>query len=662
MAHDTASSAPTDVAPSIFADSVITDSVIADSVITDSVLEQLDGPHDKKERIKWLLRKLNPVSPRARTDIRIIRNYFRADKHAKEEVKDTHKHPEILQVAHVRTGVGLCPEEIAFAAERKEHVRRHFARYLDLDPETVNPDDIPTVALGGSGGGFRSMIGFLAYSAEMKKMGLWELLTYVAGVSGSCWSIAAYFTFGDLSMEKVLEHCKRRFHPHHPLSDDAIRAVLSTPGAVDLLIGPLDIKDNTGLNVVPMDYYAVLVNGHIFLHDEEEMPDDVAPSETSAGFREEWFKWTNAQQHLKNGAEPLPILTAIRHDRPWKYWVDKEDPFQPDERYFKTKDPSSYAWWQWYEMTPFEIGCDELEAWVPTWAFGRPFDSGTSTLGLPEHSLALLLGLCTSAPAGSMSSYIAVIKRNLPGNFFGRQIHDLALLISRLWGKHSTAVFEGHHPLHACNEHNFCYHLTKERPPGIQNSPRIHLIDSGIDNNCPTYVMLHPEREVDVILNMDASSDVEKDQQERIDQIGGRRGIKFTRRWPDDTPYAQIFDGVLSGKPETVVDSYGKTVPTPPGPICRHECSMVYMPLLPNEKAVPGFNPCKEKFSSSYNLVWTPEQIETLVKVSVANAKAAEPVVKKVLREAYEKKKALREASSASSTQDAHSPGSSTPG
>lgn len=114
------------------------------------------------------------------------------------------------------------------------------------------------------------------------------------------------------------------------------------------------------------------------------------------------------------------------------------------------------------------------------------------------------------------------------------------------------------------------------RPPGLENSPRIHLIDSGMDNNCPTYVLLHPKREVDVIINMDASSDVQKDTfQERVDQIGSRRGLKFTKRHdikPGDDGkdpnrfnglYAQLYDGKPSQRPETVVDSYGRTVVNP---------------------------------------------------------------------------------------------------
>ena len=128
----------------------------------------------------------------------------------------------------------------------------------------------------------------------------------------------------------------------------------------------------------------------------------------------EWFKWSNAQKYLADGKEPLPILTAIRHERPWNDWADKEHAFKTEDYSREEHSAAKDAWFQWFEMTPFEVGCDELEAYVPIWGFGRPFEEGKSTMQLPEHSLALLLGLCTSAPAGPMTSYIATLKRNLP--------------------------------------------------------------------------------------------------------------------------------------------------------------------------------------------------------------------------------------------------------
>ncbi|RDW87363.1 lysophospholipase-1 [Coleophoma crateriformis] len=627
----------------------------------DGTRDEEDKSHSSvKDKVKGLWNdKVKPAFPEAVADISIIEKAIKVERSVKQNINNVVRYPEVLKVAEVRKGLDLGLEERRFLDMRKVHVRNSFAQYLNLDPAEVHPEDVPIIGFGGSGGGFRAMIGVLGYCQKMKQTGLWDLFTYVAGVSGACWSLAAYYTFGKASMERVIENCKERLHPHHPLSSDAIRKLLTAPDSSYVTLGPLVQKHYSGLHTVAMDFYSVFITGYIFLHQDPPSTQDVA------GLNHDWYKWTSAREHLENGEEPLPIITAIRHERPWKDWEDKDQPFkEPDHSALEHKAAKD-AWFQWYEMTPFEVGCDELEAWVPTWGFGRPYVEGKSTMQLPEQSLSLLLGLATGAPAGPLSSYISTIKRQLPPGFIGNTIEDIASKITHFWGKQGTEEFQNHHPLHASNEHNFVFHLTKLQqgqfyPSGIENSPRIHLVDSGMDNNCPTYVLLHPSREVDVILNMDASSDVQKDTfQERVDQIGSRRGLKFTKRSdikagtdkndPDRFKglYAQVYDGKLIDRPPTVVDSYGNTVTNPPAPICHHECTMVYMPLLPNERAVPDFDPSTAKFSGSYNLVWTPEQIDMLVRVCIQNFKNGEETIKTTLMEAWMKKKEMREAAEA---------------
>ncbi|KAF8851062.1 putative cytosolic phospholipase A2 [Acephala macrosclerotiorum] len=601
---------------------------------------------------------IKPAFPEATTDISILKSALTIQSNTKSDIHDTTRYPEVAHIAEVRRGLNLCSSERRFLADRNLRVRTAFAKYLGLNPEDVHPDDIPIVGFGGSGGGFRALIAMLGYSEEMKRSGLWDVLTYVAGVSGSCWALAAYYTFGEASMARTIDNYKHRLSPHHPLSADAIRKLLTTHDGPYATLAPVAIKQHSGLHAVPMDYYSVFLTGYVFIHADRETGKDVA------GHRKTWYKWSQAIEHLQHSSEPLPILTAIRHERPWKDWVDKDNAFSSDFAEDE-KNQEKDAWFQWFEMTPFEVGCDELEAWVPTWGFGRPFEVGRSTIQLPEQSLSLLLGLATGAPAGPLESYLATIKRALPQNFIGESVKGVASKVSKMWGKKGTEEFTNHHPLHASNEHNFLYHYSKlepgqVRPPGLENSPRIHLVDAGMDNNCPTYPLLRPEREVDVILNMDASSDVLKDTfVERADQIGSRRGLKFTKRNPELKPkqnekvpdrfqgmYAQIYDGTLCERPATVKDSYGHTVTNPPAPTCHQDCTMIYMPLLPNEKAIPDFDPSTAKFSGSYNLVWTPEQIDMLVKLSAQNFRDGEATIKQTLREAWLRKKAIREGNS----------------
>ncbi len=69
---------------------------------------------------------------------------------------------------------------------------------------------------------------------------------------------------------------------------------------------------------------------------------------------------------------------------------------------------------------------------------------------------------------------------------------------------------------------------------------------------------------------------------------------------------------------------------------------LVYCPLLPNPTN-PGYDPSTAPFSNSYNLVWTPAQVETLLKTAQANVELyALERIKQVMRRVYYDKKAAR--------------------
>lgn len=273
--------------------------------------------------------------------------------------------PEVAHVAKVRRGPELCPEEQTYLAARRIHVRDHFASYMGVEPDQVHPDDVPIIGFGGSGGGYRAMLGFLGYVQGLQQTGLWELVTYIAGVSGSCWTLGALYTMADGDARKLVDHCKKRLSPNHPLSPDAIHELLSTPQADYQVLGPLVQKHKSGLHIVAMDLYSVFTTGYLFMQDDPLLKTDGHEHEDGAGSRRCWWKWSHAQKHLLNGAAPLPLLTAIRHERPWKDWSDPEHPFKEEDDSDKEYREAGDAWFQWFEMSPFEVGCDEIEAVGP---------------------------------------------------------------------------------------------------------------------------------------------------------------------------------------------------------------------------------------------------------------------------------------------------------
>ncbi len=74
------------------------------------------------------------------------------------EAQDPYCHPEITLGSKVRLGKGLCNEEIQFAQRRKIHTARALARYLEIPESEIDPQDVPTIAICGSGGGLRALV------------------------------------------------------------------------------------------------------------------------------------------------------------------------------------------------------------------------------------------------------------------------------------------------------------------------------------------------------------------------------------------------------------------------------------------------------------------------------------------------------------------------
>ena len=59
-----------------------------------------------------------------------------------------------------------------------------------INNHRVNDDDylkVPTIAVLGSGGGFRAMVSLSGVFCALKDMGVLDCVTYVSGLSGSAW-------------------------------------------------------------------------------------------------------------------------------------------------------------------------------------------------------------------------------------------------------------------------------------------------------------------------------------------------------------------------------------------------------------------------------------------------------------------------------------------
>lgn len=158
------------------------------------------------------------------------------------------------------------------------------------------------------------------------------------------------------------------------------------------------------------------------------------------------MKVSNQRSYVEDGAQPMPIYTAVRHEIP-------DAPADlGDAKKGRFSGKQHFDYFQWFEWTPYEFFCDELNAGIPTWAMGRRFNMGRTVwrdndLALPELRIPLMLGIWGSAFCATLSHYYKEIRPIIKAGGLGK-------LDALLSGKDEDLVKV--HPIDPAVIPNFC--------------------------------------------------------------------------------------------------------------------------------------------------------------------------------------------------------------
>ncbi|ROT43042.1 FabD/lysophospholipase-like protein [Sodiomyces alkalinus F11] len=627
------------------------------------------------------------------------------------EAHDPFIHPEIRHSASVRVSNQLCDEEKEFLARRKKVTRAALARFLGIDEHDIHPDDVPVIATCGSGGGLRALVAGSGSLLAADEDGLFDCVTYTAGVSGFCWLQALYFsTIGRRSLPRVVEHIKSRSNIHIAYPPVAFHSLISAPTNKYLLSGLVEkLRGDPRATFGLVDIYGLLLAARYLVPRGE------------LGVCSRDFKLSSQREHIQYGQNPLPIYTAVRHEIPG---LDNAGRPASDES--AKKEGQKEAWFQWFEVTPYELFCEEFGAGIPTWAMGRKFYKGVDVspekgFHLPEIRMPFLMGVFGSAFCATLSHYYREIRPlvrsitgfgTLDGVISGRYYNDLSKV----------------HPIDPGTVANFAHgmhgKLPPTVPPSIYDREYLELMDAGMSNNLPIYPLLRPGRNVDVLIAFDASADIKTDNWLAVaDGYACQRKIKgwpIGIGWPkpDETP-AQHVKQLEEAEAATTAEAHVKlqeakqhqkaaekaqdsqnknngksaasqsaesseankfspgkpgsgdlgyctvwvgtmqesTTESPPPPsraltddeaateLSRPDAGLavVYLPLLANPSRVPGINPGTTDFLSTWNFVYTPEQVDQVVELARANYDAGRGQIRETLRAVYLRKKKARE-------------------
>ncbi|KAH4022436.1 lysophospholipase [Parastagonospora nodorum] len=586
--------------------------------------------------------------------------------------------PEIVWDASVRISDELCKEEKAFRQKRAHFTKAALARYLDIPEDTIHPDDIPIIAMCGSGGGLRALVAGTSSYLSTKEQGLFDCVTYTAGVSGSCWLQTLYYSdITGQSHARLIRHLKNRLGIHIAFPPDALELLVSAPTNKYLLSALVEkAKGIPEAEFGIVDIYGALLAARLLIPKGE-----LSVSEYD-------FKVSNQRRFTDDGSNPLPIYTAVRHEIPLAEQASMTDRVAAEAKARRE------AWFQWFEFTPYEMWCEELSAGIPTWAIGRQFDKGRTVwrengLALPEVRVPLLMGIWGCAFCATLSHYYKEIRPVLTG------LTGFSSLDSMISERDDDLVKV--HPIDPASIPNYALGLREflpsSCPESIFEQKNFQFMDAGMSNNLPIYPLLRPGRDVDILVAFDASADVRTDNWLKVAQGYARqRGIKgwpVGAGWPpDDETMEELQDDLDKAQAKSEQQAESKIseaqeqdeaekkkstkkkdlgfcnvwVGTTEERIAEHEppvhskqaeedwelmhpssgITVVYFPFLANPK-VPGVDPKTSDFMSTWNFVYTPEQIDGVVNLARENFAEGAERTKRTVRAVYERKKKLRE-------------------
>jgi phospholipase A2 len=264
--------------------------------------------------------------------------------------------------ALVRCNKDICNQEEQFLEKRKSIIKDKILELFRID---IDIKKVPKIAFVGSGGGYRAMTATFGAIAALKEVEIFDMLSYISGVSGSTWIIAALLA-NNIDIDALKNQIQNRISSNIESNLD-----------IDHLVEREFLNIYNGQRLTSVTIWGEMLGDKFLSHLDKERYK---------------YKLSEIANNIDNGQNPLPIFNSAIA--------------------FESKNDS--AIYNWMEYTPYEIGCRDKGIFVPTWAFGRKFKKGKSINNLTEPSLEFLMGIWGSAFTATLNEALENFKNRIP--------------------------------------------------------------------------------------------------------------------------------------------------------------------------------------------------------------------------------------------------------
>ncbi|XP_071769528.1 cytosolic phospholipase A2 isoform X1 [Centroberyx gerrardi] len=261
---------------------------------------------------------------------------------------------EVCTNLDLRFSLALCEKEKQYRQTRRERVMLGIKKLLDMEKPRFlpsSPQEVPVIAIVGSGGGFRAMVGFSGVMKALYESGVLDCATYIAGLSGSTWYMSTLYSHPEFPTKGPKDINQELMKS---VSSNPLRLLL--PQHISNYIQALWTKKAGGQPVTFTDIFGMLIG------------ETLIPGRMDT-------KLSEIQEKVNQAQCPLPLFTCL-HVKP---------------------DVSELMFADWVEFSPYEIGMAKYGTFMTPDLFGSKFFMGTVVKKYEENPLHFLMGVWGSA-------------------------------------------------------------------------------------------------------------------------------------------------------------------------------------------------------------------------------------------------------------------------
>ncbi|XP_028398219.1 cytosolic phospholipase A2-like [Dendronephthya gigantea] len=452
------------------------------------------------------------------------------------------------ETKELRLSYDLCDEEKAFVQKRKAEILKHMPRILDENTAPRSIEEVPTIGIMGSGGGYRAVCGLSGVFCALQEAGILDCSSYVTGLSGSSWYISTLYQHegwpDSISCQVMAHELKTKFQT----------GLLSHFHAH--FFTQMREKAKRGQLVRLVDLFGLFI-GDCLLDNQES-------------------RLSHQSQKVKYGDVALPITTGIR----------------------VRLDLPAAEFSEWVEFTPYEYGMAKYGVFGKTSEFGGKFYKGSLVKKFKESRLSYLQGIWGSAFGIILNTLHD--RKNKSESEAEEELKEIAIEEAKRCktadddsddedetdGLPEDEIKDGHWLADALNPYNLIASRRGKAAEvfnilrGLQfkkeedcdydevhgNCKTMCLVDSGIAFNSPYPTLLRPERKVEIILSFDFS------QRDGGDTELSFKNIIKAENWAREhgLPFPQIVGNPVLENPEIQECYVFEDLANPDCPIVLH--------------------------------------------------------------------------------------------